>query len=413
MKKDMVETTAKEYLEKVENGSISLDVSVQRRDDQWSLAQKSSLIESMMKGYPIPAICVVTYEGTTVVIDGLQRTTAIKGFYNDEYALEGVEESLSGKKFSELDAQNQQMFCEYRLSLMDGGVVSGKELIEVFLRLNNGTALSKTQKTRGFLGISVAKWAKEMCEHPLFTKMASFTARQLRDDAPLECLLQGIMLIHACLGDDEGNLYPWKNISRNEVQKYGRDILSKVSQKQLDGYAEVIKYLDSADVTHNYEKTFIPALIVLGKYAMMSGVSNQAFNEYLVHMRTNLPVGYGEFTGAGNVSKAKTVGRIKILINDFNSKFTELKKPEINLDASRKNSAKKVTNSAGVQKKSEEKAEEVPASISSSDANDNVPTGASEQLAEDRASGSTEADAETVNDVSDGTEADEEMKPKA
>ncbi len=355
MKKAITVTKVEDYIRDVKNGSISLNVPVQRGDDQWSMQQKSKFIETLIMDYPVHAIHTVSYEGVQVVIDGLQRTTAIRGFYHDDYALEGVDEALCGKTFSKLDEEYKQKFQEREISLMCAGEVDYERLAQVFLRLNNGTGLSKVQKTRGVFGDLVAKWLHEMCEHLLFTKRATFTPRQLKEDAPLECLLQGILLINACLGDSEGKMYSWTNISRDAVQKYCVEILSKASKKELDSYCDVIKYLDTADIKDNYEKTFIPVLIVLAKYAIMSGVSNEDFNKYIEHMRINLPTGYSAFKGAGNVSKVKTIGRIKVIIDDFNEAFPKEEKPAINLDASRRRPAQK----EAAMEKTADKAEDI------------------------------------------------------
>ena len=458
MKISIKKLVATSYIDELEKDSISLKISIQRKKDKWTISQKSKLIESMIKGYPVPALNTVNYQDKRVVIDGLQRTTAIMEFYNDEYALEDVCDSLNGKKFSELDDECKKRFSNYELFLMDTTNASEEEVPDLFLRLNNGTALTMTQKARGFLGVQIAEWAEELCGHPLFTDFASFTNRQLKEDAPLECLLQGILLIHACLGDDNGEKYKWKNISRKEVMIYVKEVLSKVSQKQLNSYSEVIKYIEGTKVTNVYEKTFIPVLIVLAKYAMLAGVSEKEFNKYILHMRTNLPEQYNEFKGAGNVSKKKTIGRIKVMIDDFNKFFPEIEKPEICLEINtRRKKAVKVDNlledvptndtPADVSTEIEDASTDVPtndtpedASInddttenapedapanddttevednatdapteaedntSSSDTTDGVSTEAAENSVESSASVSDETDAETNNDVSDGTE---------
>lgn len=85
----MKKVTVKGYLEKVNTKDISTEVAVQRGDDQWKDAQKGLLISSVMKGFPIPPVCTVEFNGETLVIDGLQRTTALQGFYNNEFSIEG------------------------------------------------------------------------------------------------------------------------------------------------------------------------------------------------------------------------------------------------------------------------------------------------------------------------------------
>ncbi len=405
MKKDMKVLSVEDYIEGVKNGVISLELSIQRGDDQWSLAQKSLLVDSVIKGYPVPSICTVSYGGAQVVVDGLQRTTAIRGFYKGEYALDVEDESLRGKTFSELDDQYKQKFCEYGLDIMDVRELDYAELAQIFWRLNNGTALTKTQKTRGVLGDLVANWTSEMCRQPLFTQQASFTKRQLDDDAPLECLLQGILLIHGCLGDSNGERYPWENITKDEVHKYGNEILSKASKEELDSYREVIEYAGVGEVDKRYEKTFVSVVILLAKYALLAKLPKESFKDYIERKSNKKPAGYAQYKGAGCVFKPKTIGRIKSMIDDFNETFKDVKKPKINLDASRKKPVTEAAAEKTVDKKEEitdagniEVGDEASADVQVEVAVD-APAGATNEATEAGTAVSPEASEGTVIDA--------------
>lgn len=81
-----------------------LDPEFQRRH-RWDATQKSRLIESIIINVPIPPIFLyevgyAKYE----VMDGLQRLTAISDFYENRFALEGLEEwpELNGRKYETL-----------------------------------------------------------------------------------------------------------------------------------------------------------------------------------------------------------------------------------------------------------------------------------------------------------------------
>lgn len=81
-----------------------LDPEFQRRH-RWDRLQKSRLIESIIINVPIPPIFLyevgyAKYE----VMDGLQRLTAISDFYQNKFALEGLEEwpELNGKTYETL-----------------------------------------------------------------------------------------------------------------------------------------------------------------------------------------------------------------------------------------------------------------------------------------------------------------------
>lgn len=91
----------------VQSDNYQLNPEFQRRH-RWSREQKSLLIESFIMNVPIPPIFLYEdkyshYE----VMDGLQRLTAIKEFYNNELVLEGLKEwpELNGKTYQNLPEQ--------------------------------------------------------------------------------------------------------------------------------------------------------------------------------------------------------------------------------------------------------------------------------------------------------------------
>lgn len=88
----------------VDGDDYELNPEFQRRH-RWDDVRKSRLIESFIMNVPIPPIFL--YEARYSfyeVMDGLQRLSAIRDFYRDEYALEGLQEwsDLNGKRYSQL-----------------------------------------------------------------------------------------------------------------------------------------------------------------------------------------------------------------------------------------------------------------------------------------------------------------------
>ena len=75
---------------------------------RWDRVKQSKLIESFIINVPIPPIFLYEKDYSTYeVMDGLQRITAIKEFYEDRYTLEGLDiwPELNGKKYSTLPEQ--------------------------------------------------------------------------------------------------------------------------------------------------------------------------------------------------------------------------------------------------------------------------------------------------------------------
>lgn len=76
-----------------------------QRRHRWSLEKKSRLIESLVMNVPVPPIFLYEYEfGKYEVMDGLQRLSTIRDFYDDGFILVGLEEwsELSGRTYSSL-----------------------------------------------------------------------------------------------------------------------------------------------------------------------------------------------------------------------------------------------------------------------------------------------------------------------
>lgn len=90
----------------LESGSYLLRPEYQRRH-RWSAEKRSRLVESLIMNVPIPPIFLYEYEfGQYEVMDGLQRLTTIRDFYNDEVKLRGLTEwpELTGRTYSQLPA---------------------------------------------------------------------------------------------------------------------------------------------------------------------------------------------------------------------------------------------------------------------------------------------------------------------
>src|SRR5690606_19752502 len=80
-----------EYLRQLDKGKITIQPDFQR-NQVWNNKQKSRFIESIILNFPLPPIYLnETKDSAYIVIDGLQRTTALKQFYSGEFALTGLE----------------------------------------------------------------------------------------------------------------------------------------------------------------------------------------------------------------------------------------------------------------------------------------------------------------------------------
>jgi len=111
----------------------------------------SKFIESCLMRIPLPACYFAENEkGNHDVIDGVQRITTIKKFFNNEFKLEGLSvfKELEGKSFSELgDYKNELESTTIRCVILRKE--NPKELVkEIFARLNQGAVQLSSQEIR-------------------------------------------------------------------------------------------------------------------------------------------------------------------------------------------------------------------------------------------------------------------------
>ena len=102
-------TTIDSALTKIYGNGINFDVEYQR-DYCWSLEDKQKLIDSIFKHVDIGKIVLVNRDilEPWEVLDGKQRLSTIRDFYEDKF-------TYRGKKYSELSKQDRRYFEGYSL----------------------------------------------------------------------------------------------------------------------------------------------------------------------------------------------------------------------------------------------------------------------------------------------------------
>lgn len=144
----------------IDSGKYELMPSFQRRH-RWNAVKKSRLIESFIMNVPIPPIFLYENEYSHYeVMDGLQRMTTIYEFYQDKFALTGLEQwaELNGKVYSALPEKIKQGIDRRYLSsiiLLHESAKDQQKAQEmkqlVFERINSGGVKLEPQETRNAL----------------------------------------------------------------------------------------------------------------------------------------------------------------------------------------------------------------------------------------------------------------------
>ena len=161
----------------------------------WTTAEKESLIDSILNGYPIPLILLAEEKNASKyeILDGMQRLNAIFSFIENSFSCNGkyfdVDESSRAKHFSEaglfekventaelLNPSLCANFLDYQLAVTIFPADDDNEVTDVFGRINSGGRQLSAQEKRQ-AGVSDA-----------FSNLVRTLSSEVRGDASRERL---------------------------------------------------------------------------------------------------------------------------------------------------------------------------------------------------------------------------------
>lgn len=173
-----------EYLRQLEKGKIVVQPDFQR-NQVWNNTQKSKFIESIILNFPLPPIYLnETKEAQYIVIDGLQRTTALSQFYSGEITLRGLEAlpKYNGETFQSLPEILRSKFEDKKLTIFVLKPSTPMVVIyDLFNRINTGGTQLNRQEVRNCIFIGKAtKLLKELSEQQYFKEAIDWGIRDTR-----------------------------------------------------------------------------------------------------------------------------------------------------------------------------------------------------------------------------------------
>lgn len=155
------------------------------------LKKASRLIESALLGVPLPIIYLSEEsDGNTCVIDGQQRLTSFLSFIsgnfpdNRSFKLSGLNvlTELNGKKFTELNDEQQEKILSYSIRVITFQKESAQDLkFEIFERLNTGSAQLNDQELRNCIYRGeFNELIKKLARYKEFTELMGFDEPKTR-----------------------------------------------------------------------------------------------------------------------------------------------------------------------------------------------------------------------------------------
>lgn len=229
----------------------------------WDTKKRSKLIESFIMNIPVPPVFLYEEDYSSyVVMDGLQRISAIMDFYRDVYELNGLDEwsELNGKKYSQLPKKVREGIDRRQLSVItllkesaEDRITSDKMKKMVFERLNTGGVQLEDQEIRNALFAGrFNDYCFELSENMTFKKLWGIEGIIGTEESEDEHNL-----------DVEGNLLAAKNKLYRRMYDVEL-VLRYFAMRNVNNYSgKLSKYLDTY---LNYANSYTDEQIrVLGK----------------------------------------------------------------------------------------------------------------------------------------------------
>lgn len=187
----------------MDKGTINLSHKLQRPEGQWNRKQRTDLIDSLLRHYPInPTYAIVEEDGTLSVIDGVQRLSTIRDYIGNVFALSkdmdsviinNEEKNLSGLKFEKLDEDTKSEILNAELQIYRMTQCTETDIREMFRRQNAGKPLNSKL-------LRVVKESDEfsdavysLANHPFMNKLMSPAQRKNGTDR--DTIVQTFMLV--------------------------------------------------------------------------------------------------------------------------------------------------------------------------------------------------------------------------
>lgn len=219
----------------MEKGTILLSHKLQRPEGQWNRKQKSDLVDSLLRKYPINATYAIK-EGTTLsVIDGVQRLSCVRDFIDNKFALSkdmepvivnGEEKQLAGLKFKKLDEDTKDAILNSELQMYELTDCTEKDVREMFRRQNAGKPLNSRQLRVVYESDEFSETIYSLSTHPFMDKL--MTKAQRKNSTDRDLIIQTLMLI------ETNQEHDFTSFRTNDMDVFVTDHSDSISQDKID-----------------------------------------------------------------------------------------------------------------------------------------------------------------------------------
>lgn len=194
-----------------------------QRGEIWDNKRRQRLIDTILRGWYVPAVHIVQGAGREQVLDGQQRLATIRDFCADDLAVDGLTEPASdeirsyhGLRFSQLPEATKRAVRRFPLPVVYLSDYEPGEPNELFFRLNQSYNLTPPEKRNALHGVArnqVKDLVREMERRGLLRRESvGFSNQRLAYDD---------IVARTCVAVERNTIR--KHINNSVVEEYYRD----------------------------------------------------------------------------------------------------------------------------------------------------------------------------------------------
>ena len=263
-----------------------------QRNPVWSERQKSYLIDTILRGYPIPEIYVQELVDSLgaqkfIIVDGQQRIRACLEFIAGEYELSEPENSpWFQKKFDDLTTQEKEQIFSYNFMVRQLPELQEPEIVDIFKRINRNTvSLNKQELRHATYWGEFISTVEGISGDPLWSEFGVFSTNDIRRMLDVEFVGELVIAILHGLQNKKSSLdkyyvlYEREFDDRQHIERLFRTVTSELLaifkimgrgrwQKKSDFYSLFValaRKANSFPLSETQRKRFARLLDAFGK----------------------------------------------------------------------------------------------------------------------------------------------------
>lgn len=307
--------SAKNFTKDIAKGKYSMKHKFQRKENQWGNRQKSLLIDSMLRPYPIdPIRCEVGSDDVRRIFDGVQRATTVRDFFKKDgfrlaknlkpVTVDGEVYEIAGKKYAQLDEAVQDKLNDYEMTIYVFTDCTGEDIREMFTRQNNGKPLNNTQKRTAIESEKVSDIIFNLADHEFFEKV--LTDAQYKKDVQRDLVRETLMLVNT---DEENDFTSFR---AKDIDSFVVWYAENINAADISTLTDVLDTLNTGD-TIKVKSTSIPMILYAGYKCLKDSKDFRKFSAAVDEFIENYDVNeeYKQLVQSGTTSSAGVKARLQ------------------------------------------------------------------------------------------------------